>query len=179
MTDTIIIAGFGGQGIITLGEIMAFIGMRAGKKVTHFPSYGAEMRGGTANCAVMISDEEIFSPVFTHPETAIVMNGPSFLRFGPMVQKNGYLLVDSSHISLASGRADLKIVRVAVTDEAESLGNGKVANIIMLGLWAKMMGRFGRELVRQSVADFFMRKKKTLVDLNVAALERGWSLAPG
>jgi 2-oxoglutarate ferredoxin oxidoreductase subunit gamma len=179
MTDKIIIAGFGGQGIVTLGEIMAFVGMRAGKNVTHFPSYGAEMRGGTANCAVIISDEEIYSPVFARPKVAIVMNEPSFIRFGPLVQKNGCLLVDSSHITGSSGRADLKVISAAVTNEADGLGNVRVANVIMLGLWAKIAGWFEPELVRRGIADFFAKKKKALVDLNVAAFDRGWSLAPG
>jgi 2-oxoglutarate ferredoxin oxidoreductase subunit gamma len=178
MTDKITIAGFGGQGIITLGEIMAFIGMRAGKSVTHFPSYGAEMRGGTANCAVIISDEEIYSPVFARPGTAIVMNKPSFLKFGPLVEPDGLLLVDSSHLSGTSGRNDIRVVNAAVTDEAEKLGNVRVANVVMLGLWARLAGRFEADLVRRGIEDFFAKKKKSLVELNVAAFERGWGLAP-
>jgi len=177
MTDKIIVAGFGGQGIITLGEIMAFIGMRAGKNVTHFPSYGAEMRGGTANCSVIISDEEIFSPVFSSPWTAIVMNQPSFARFGSRISANGRLLVDSSHITGISARPDVKVHSAAVTEEANRLGNVRVANVVMLGFWVRIAGWFTREMTRDAVAEFFAKKKKALVDLNVAALEKGWSLA--
>lgn len=177
MTDKIIIAGFGGQGIITLGEIMAFIAMKAGKNVTHFPSYGAEMRGGTANCSVIISDEEIYSPVFSRPGTAIVMNQPSFARFGPLVRKDGSLLVDSSQISGKPVRTDLEVRAAAVTDEANKLGNVRVANVVMLGFWAKISGRFGLETILAGVAEFFAKKKQTLVELNLAALKQGWSLA--
>jgi len=175
MTDKLIIAGFGGQGIITAGEVLAWIAMSFDMKVTHYPSYGAEMRGGTANCTVVISDEEIFSPVVSHPDSVLVMNEPSLKKFMPVVVKDGSLIYDSTLVKVQNERKDIKIVSFPVTQEADRLGNSKVANMILLGLFLKIKKLFDPEKVVNAIEKFFTSKnKKNLIPLNIKAFEIGY-----
>ena len=176
MLDKIIVAGFGGQGIISLGKIMAYIAMKDNRNVTHFPSYGAEMRGGTANCSVILSDEDIFSPIFTHPSTVIVMNDPSQIKFTPMLAKDGLLIMDSTHVKHPVKRQDIRVVNVPATDEANKLGNVKSANIILLGIYVKSTNFFNKKFAEDSIKNYFKSKNQSIVNLNLKAFEIGYHL---
>jgi 2-oxoglutarate ferredoxin oxidoreductase subunit gamma len=175
MTDKIIIAGFGGQGVITLGELIAFIAMKAGWNVTHYPSYGAEMRGGTANCAVTLSQSGIFSPVFGRPTSALVMNEPSFRKFEPMIESGGTLVQDSSRVKIRTSRTDVTEVRVDASGEADRLGQIRAANIVMLGAFLKKKALFDKAMIIEAIGSYFtMKKKSGSVDLNRLAFEAGY-----
>ena len=173
--DRVVVAGFGGQGIISLGKILAWIGMKSGRNVTHFPSYGAEMRGGTANCTVVISDDEVASPVFSSPTLAIVMNDPSLVKFGKMVEKGGILVLDSSHVRGNSGRIDIRTVAVPATDEANRLGNLRIANIVMLGVYMRLRSYLERELGEEAIKTFFAGKREGVVEQNLQAFSAGYN----
>lgn len=175
MTDKLIIAGFGGQGVITLGELIAFIAMKAGWNVTHYPSYGAEMRGGTANCAVTVSRTGIYSPVFGRPSTVLVMNEPSFRKFEPVLESGGMLVADSSRVDRRTERTDITEVRVDASSEADRLGNVRAANIVLLGAFLKRKGWFEKTLVLEAIGSFFeMKNKSAAVALNRKAFEAGF-----
>jgi 2-oxoglutarate ferredoxin oxidoreductase subunit gamma len=140
MESGVIVTGSGGQGIMLLGKAIARAGMIAGKKVTWFPSYGAEMRGGTANCTVILSDEMIGSPVLLTPDILIAMNSASAVRFQPQLKKHGTLFYDSSLIKAIDFRGDISLVGVPATRMADALGNTRAANMIMLGAFIAETG---------------------------------------
>ncbi len=174
--DQIILAGFGGQGIISLGKIIAYMGMKNNINVTHFPSYGAEMRGGTANCSVIISEAEIHSPVFTHPLTIFVMNDPSLVKFSPMLQKDGLLIMDKSLISQTPKRTDIRILSAPASEEANKIGNIKVANMILLGIYIKTTKIFNEKFAEESIKNYFANKGSQVVDINIKAFEKGLNI---
>jgi 2-oxoglutarate ferredoxin oxidoreductase subunit gamma len=174
--DQLTIAGFGGQGIISLGKIIATMGMKDGKNVTHFPSYGAEMRGGTANCSVIVSDQVIYSPVFSHPSTLIVMNDPSLVKFTPMLRKDGLLIMDSSLVKHPVKREDVRVIRVPATEEANRIGNVKVANIILLGVYVKTGEFFNKKFAENLIMEYFASKSQKVIELNLKALDKGFNL---
>ena len=133
MKEEIIFAGFGGQGIMLMGKALSYAAMNNGKHVTWMPSYGAEVRGGTAHSMVIISDEIIASPVVKEPSMCIVMNRPSLQKFETKVKKNGFLIVNKSLIDIDAERKDIDILNIPATSMASELGNLKVANMVMLG----------------------------------------------
>ena len=133
MTENIILAGFGGQGVLLAGKLLCIAGMREGKFVSHIPSYGAEMRGGTANCQVIISDEEVASPVVFHPDIAIVLNTPSLLKFEPRVRPGGLLIYNSSLIDVKPSRTDITVVDIAANEIADREGASRSANMAAVG----------------------------------------------
>ena len=137
MTDTseVIISGFGGQGTLFAGQILAYTGMDAGKHVTWMPSYGPEMRGGKARCTVVVSDKEIGSPIVRQPSSAIVMNIPSMEAYEPAVRPGGVLVVNSSLVNLTSQRDDITTLYIPATTMAVEMGNPRIANMILLGAW--------------------------------------------
>jgi 2-oxoglutarate ferredoxin oxidoreductase subunit gamma len=135
--EGIFFAGFGGQGIILAGRIICLAAMGEGKHVSHIPSYGAEMRGGTANCSVIVSDEEIGSPLVPRPSVCIVMNKPSLLKFESMVRPGGLLIWNESLIDLAPERSDLEALPLRANEIAEAAGSYKSANMVMLGALLK------------------------------------------
>ncbi|MFI5369535.1 MAG: 2-oxoacid:acceptor oxidoreductase family protein, partial [Spirochaetia bacterium] len=137
MYEGIFFGGFGGQGIILAGRIICLAAMGEGKHVSHIPSYGAEMRGGTANCSVVVSDEEIASPLVPQPSVCIVMNKPSLLKFESMVRPGGLLIWNESLIDLAPVRSDIETLAVCANDIAEAAGSYKSANMVMLGVLLK------------------------------------------
>ena len=137
MYEGIFFAGFGGQGIILAGRIVCLAAMGEGKHVSHIPSYGAEMRGGTANCSVVVSDEEIGSPLVPQPDVCVVMNTPSLLKFQPIVKPGGLLIWNESLIDIAPERTDIDILAVRANDIAEAAGSYKSANMVMLGALLK------------------------------------------
>ena len=146
-----VFAGFGGQGVLLMGRNLAQAAMLEGKNVTYFPSYGAEVRGGTANCTVAISDEEIASPVASSPEFVVVMNEPSLVRFQNQVQTGGLLFVNSSLIDTEIARGDIDGVRVPASEVAENLGDPKSANMVMLGAFTKRSSLVSIDTVMESL----------------------------
>ena len=169
-----IFSGFGGQGVIMMGYLLAIAGMYEEKNVTCLPSYGAEVRGGTANCTVVISTEEIASPVASQPEFAVLMNSPSLFRFQNQVQSGGTILLNSSMVESRPIRGDLEIFEVPVNDLAkESLGS-KVANMIMLGAFIKKSGLASLDTMLQVVKDTFGGRNPGVVKSNKAALQLGF-----
>jgi len=133
MHEEIIVAGFGGQGVIMAGKLMCLAAMQEGKHVSHIPSYGAEMRGGTANCSVVISDDPIGSPVVPKPSIVIAMNGPSMRKFEPRLKEGGLLLYNSSLIDFKPERKDIEIIAVEATGIAEKEGSTRSANMAAIG----------------------------------------------
>ena len=126
-------SGFGGQGVLSMGTTLATAAMLEGKYVTYFPAYGVEVRGGTANCTVVVSDEEIASPVASDPEFVVAMNQPSFARFQSILQPGGLLCVNSSIVNTETARSDIEVLAIPTSELAEGLGTIKVANMILLG----------------------------------------------
>ena len=173
MTRELIIAGFGGQGVMAMGKTLIEAGLKEGYNVSWVPSYGPEMRGGTANCSVVISDEPIGSPVVAQPNELIAMNGPSLLRFEPLVEKGGLVLVNSSQVENPACRSDVRCYLVPCMEEAGKLGNFKVANMIMLGAYIKATGALKLDTIKEMLSTIFYGPKAHLVDLNIQALEVG------
>ena len=173
MTNEIMIAGFGGQGVMAIGKSLAEAGMKEGKEVSWLPSYGPEMRGGTANCSVVISTDPIVSPIILEPTELIAMNLPSLLKFEPTVVPGGTIFVNSSIITEKVSRTDVKAVYVPCLDIANELGHSKVANMVMLGAYIQAMGNLGEETIKEMLVHMFTGPKAKLVDLNIEALRRG------
>jgi len=176
MSHEIIMAGFGGQGIMSMGMMLAYAGMIEGKHVSWIPSYGPEQRGGTANCSVVVSDSPIASPVVIEPSECIVMNLPSLHKFEPRVKPGGVLLINDSLVKQEVERDDLKVVRLAVNEEANDLGNARVANMVMLGALVQLTGMVKIETIRQCLKKVLPERRHNLIPLNEQALERGKEL---
>ena len=170
-----IIAGFGGQGILSMGLNLAQAAMLEGKYVTYLPSYGAEVRGGTANCTVAISDEEIASPVASSPEFVIAMNLPSMVRFQNHIQSGGLLFINSSLIEKEITRGDIDIVSVPANNIAERLENPKSANMVMLGAFVKKSKLVSLDSVIEELGNILKNKRK-LIAINKEALAAGYDL---
>ncbi len=177
MLEEIIIAGFGGQGVMSMGQLIAYAGMLEGKGVSWLPSYGPEQRGGTANCAVVVSDEPVGSPLVTAPSTAIVLNNPSFDKFEPRVRPGGLLLINSSLVMRVSERKDINIIELPATDLANDLGNSRVANMILLGAFLELTKIVSTESVIESLKKVLSENKHHLIEVNKLALEKGAALA--
>ncbi|MBR0354020.1 MAG: 2-oxoacid:acceptor oxidoreductase family protein [Oscillospiraceae bacterium] len=173
MVEKNIFAGFGGQGVLLMGQLLAAAGMMEGKHTTWVPSYGPEMRGGTANCSVMLSDEEIDSPLITRPTSLIVMNRPSLEKFESKVVPGGSIFVNSSMIDLKVSRTDVNAYYVPCNDLAAELGNNKVANMIMLGAYLGKSKCVDVETVLEALLEKLGQKKAKLIPLNREALLRG------
>ncbi|OHD07184.1 MAG: 2-oxoacid:ferredoxin oxidoreductase subunit gamma [Spirochaetes bacterium GWC1_27_15] len=177
MLSKIILAGFGGQGIIVAGKLLASAAMKLGKNVTHFPSYGAEMRGGTCNCSVVISDKQISSPIINEPDVAIVLNKPSKDKYEPKCKTNGMLILNKSLIKDETKRTDLKVGYIDASEIAERIGNSKVANMVILGAFAKITSLVNINSLIDSLKDVFPTMPDKLLDLNIKALQEGFNLA--
>jgi 2-oxoglutarate ferredoxin oxidoreductase subunit gamma len=169
-----VIAGFGGQGILSMGLNLAEAAMREGRSVTYLPAYGAEVRGGTVNCTVAISDDEIASPVASSPEFIIAMNQPSAVRFQNQLQSGGLFFVNSSLVAAPISRGDITLVPIPANQMAESLGNARSANMVMLGAFIKKTGLVSLSQVLEAVR-FTLSTKKKLIEINEKALEEGYS----
>lgn len=177
MLQEILIAGFGGQGVLSTGQLMAYAGMIEGKQVAWIPSYGPEMRGGTANCGVTISDEPISSPLVTEPTTLIVMNLPSLNKFEKAVVPGGLILINSSLVDQKVKREDVRVVEIPANQIAEELGNIKVANNIILGALIELTGIITLESVVESLKKVLPARRHNMIPINQQALERGILLA--
>jgi 2-oxoglutarate ferredoxin oxidoreductase subunit gamma len=177
MREEIIFAGFGGQGIILSGTIVCLAAMKEGKKVTHIPSYGAEMRGGTANCSVVISDEEIASPMVRHPSVCVVMNKPSLIKFEPKLQPGGILLYNSSLIDIEPSREDLRCLPVPANEMAEQEGSARSANMVMLGLLARLKPQVAAlKSIEATLDEAVSARHRSLNQINKQCLARGFAL---
>ena len=170
-----IFAGFGGQGVLSMGRSLAQAAMVEGKNVTYLPSYGVEVRGGTANCTVAVSDEEIASPVASAPEFIVVMNNPSMIRFQNQIQSGGVLFVNSSLVEAEILRGDIDIARVPASEIAENMGSPKSANMVMLGAFTKKSNLVSIDTLFEGLRSTLKNKK--LVDINKKALMAGYELA--
>ncbi|MDD4859910.1 MAG: 2-oxoacid:acceptor oxidoreductase family protein [Dehalococcoidales bacterium] len=170
-----VFAGFGGQGVLSMGLNLTQAAMTEGKHVTYLPSYGAEVRGGTANCTVVVSDEEIASPVASSPELVVVMNAPSLVRFQNQVDAGGMLFVNSSLIDIEIMRRDIEVVNVPANAIAEKMGSPRSANMVMLGAFTKK----SRIVSMASIVDGLktaLKGKTKLVAVNEEALMAGYNL---
>jgi 2-oxoglutarate ferredoxin oxidoreductase subunit gamma len=176
MLEEIIIAGFGGQGVMSMGQLIAYAGMLEGKGVSWLPSYGPEQRGGTANCAVVVSDEPVGSPLVTNPSTAIVLNNPSFEKFEPRVRQGGLLIINSSLVTRVSERSDIEIIEITATDIASDLGNARVANMILLGAFIEFTNVVSVDSIIQSLKKVLSEDKHHLIEVNKQALSKGASI---
>lgn len=176
MIEEMIIAGFGGQGVMSMGQLVAYAGMVEGKGVSWLPSYGPEQRGGTANCAVVISDEPVGSPVVTRPSTAIVLNNPSFDKFESRVRAGGVLIINTSLVARTSERKDITIIEVNATEMANELGNSRIANMILLGAFLEYSKIVSTESIIESLKKVLSADKHHLIELNKRALNKGASL---
>lgn len=161
----IIIAGFGGQGVLSLGQIMAYSAMTEDKEVTWLPSYGPEMRGGTANCSVIISEQEVAAPVIASPDILVVMNKPSLAKFIDKVEKGGTVFINSSLVDSKVERQDVKTVYVPANEYAHELGTEKAANIYMLGVINKVCNILKKESIYNGI-EYGFKVKPKLIDLN-------------
>lgn len=173
MLEEIIIAGFGGQGVMSLGQLIAYAGMLEGKGVSWLPSYGPEQRGGTANCAVVVSDEPVGSPLVTNPSTAIVLNNPSFKKFEHRIRPGGLLIINSSLVTRVSERKDIEIIDLNATDLASDLGNARVANMILLGAFIELTKIVSSDSIIESLKKVLSQEKHHLIEVNKQALNKG------
>ena len=176
MTSEIIISGFGGQGIVSSGIIMAHAGMIEDRHVTFFPSYGAEMRGGTANCSVVVSSEPVASPIVANPDIVIAMNEPSLLRFEPALKENGILLFNKTLIKSTPRRKDIVVLPIDASAVAEELGQGRIANMVMLGAMIKKSNLLKIDTLKKAQRKRFTKANDEQLKLNDSALEKGYSL---
>jgi len=179
MQQEIIISGFGGQGTLFAGQLLAYAAMDSGYHVTWIPSYGPEMRGGKARCTVVVSDEEIGSPLVRRPSAAIVLNIPSMEAFESAVKPDGVLVVNSSLVPQKSERTDVRAIHIPASDMATELGNVRMANVICLGALVQATGVVSLEAIAQALDDHLPERHRKLLGLNKEALRKGAALAEG
>ena len=177
MQTEIIISGFGGQGALFAGQLLSYSALDNGLQVTWIPSYGPEMRGGTAHCIVIISDDEIGSPVIRNPKVAVVMNLPSLDKYEPLVETGGVLVVNTSLVDRNPTREDITVVLVPANEIAEELGEKRLANLVMLGALLEHLDALSVEDVGASLAVHIPQHRRNLLEGNLEALKRGASLA--
>lgn len=174
LNEKIICAGFGGQGVMSMGQLLTYAGMLEGKEVSWLPSYGPEMRGGTANCNVMLSDSMIGSPIITDDATtAIIMNLPSLDKFEADVVAGGRILINSSLIEKKVSRTDVDAYYVPANEIAVELGNGRAANMVMLGAYLELVSPVAVDSIIEAFKKVFGERKAHLIPLNQAAIEKG------
>jgi 2-oxoglutarate ferredoxin oxidoreductase subunit gamma len=174
MRDEIKIAGYGGQGVVLAGSLIANTAMRQGLYTCGMVSYGAEMRGGTANSTVIVSDKPISSPIVIMPNVVLILNEPSLKKFEESVEKGGVIIINTSECKKKVSRQDIEIVEVAATDAAVELGNKKVTNMVMVGAYIKKKGSIRLEEAIKNLD--VVIKRKELIDINKKALEKGGEL---
>lgn len=173
MYQGIRISGFGGQGVISAGVLLAQAGMMEGKEVSFFPAYGAEMRGGTANCSVVVASDQVSTPIVTVPDTAIVLNEPSLAKFEPMVKPGGLLIINTSLVNSKPTRKDIRILNVPCNEIASELGNPKIMNMVAMGAFAAATGAVTVDAIARALPKVYKKLKPEVIELNVKALKRG------
>ncbi len=170
VSEQVIFAGFGGQGILSIGKFLAHAGMDANLNVSWLPSYGPEMRGGTANCSVILTDESIGSPIVTKADSLVVMNRPSLDKFENLVVSNGIIIMDSDLVDRMPTRTDVEVIAIPAQTIAEGLGNKKIANMILLGALVKKTGIVSIEVLINSLK---IHGKEKFFEINKKAIEKG------
>jgi 2-oxoglutarate ferredoxin oxidoreductase subunit gamma len=171
-SQEIIFAGFGGQGILSMGKFLAYAGMDANMNVSWLPSYGPEMRGGTANCSVILTDDSVGSPIVTMPTSVVVMNRPSLDKFEEDLVKDGLLIIDSDLVDREPVREDIEIIKIPAQTEAANLGSKQIANMVLLGALVAKTNIVTMEVLLQSLKD---HGKEKFFEVNKKALEVGAS----
>lgn len=173
MKTEIIISGFGGQGVLSMGKILAYSGLMEDKEVTWMPAYGPEQRGGTANVTVIVSDERISSPILSHYDVAIVLNQPSLDKFEPKVKAGGILIYDGYGVINPPQRKDITVYRIDAMDKAAEMKNGKVFNMIVLGGLLKIAPVVSTDGVEKALKKTLPERHHNLIPLNMQAIEEG------
>ncbi|MBE6968326.1 MAG: 2-oxoacid:ferredoxin oxidoreductase subunit gamma [Ruminococcaceae bacterium] len=171
MKSKLFFAGSGGQGTLAIGQMIAKAAMDEGKEVTWLPSYGPEMRGGTANCTVVVSDKVIACPLVNEVDVLVAMNLPSLLKFESMVVPGGLLIVNSSIVTEKPSRSDIRVVEVPAVDMAQQLGSEKAANMVVLGAIIEETGVVSKDTVREEMHHMFSGRKEKFLPMNLAALD--------
>lgn len=179
MKREVIVSGFGGQGVMSIGKFLVEAGLLEGLEVCWVPSYGPEMRGGTANCSVILSSEMIGSPVVSHPTELIVMNSPSLRKFEPTVVPGGIILLDCNEVEAKTTRTDVRVIDVPCESIARELGAPKVSNMVLLGAYLQATGALKLETVQNMLRQKFTGKKAGYLPINLQALERGMKCVGG
>lgn len=177
MTTQILIAGFGGQGVLFAGKFLAYKGLSEGREVSWLPSYGPEMRGGTANCSVILSDEPVGSPIVAKPDVLMAMNLPSFDKYESSIVPGGYVFVDSTLIARKAQRTDIKTFYIPATKMAADAGTPTLANMIIVGKMMKESGAVSLEGLEATMKKFVPAKHADLVDANMNAIMAGYNYA--
>ncbi len=175
MHNEIILAGFGGQGVLLIGKLLTYAGMKAGLEVTWMPAYGPEMRGGTCNCTVVLSDRQVGSPISSRPHAAIVLNLQSIDKFEPLVRPGGVMVMNTSLINRAALRSDITVVPVACNQIALEAGTAKAANMVALGAYIGASGIVSLDTVKATLAETFAARPK-LVGINLVCLDKGYEV---
>ena len=175
--EELIVAGFGGQGVLSLGMTLAYAGMVENKEISWMPSYGPEMRGGTANCIVILSENKISAPILSQFDSAIVLNQPSMDKFAPRIKPGGLLLYESGNIFKPATRDDIDIIGIPATTEALKMKNAKTMNMIMLGAYLQLKPVVKNESILEALAKVLPEKYHHLLPINREALELGEALA--
>lgn len=173
MQTEITIAGFGGQGVLFAGQLLTYAAMDEGRDVTWIPSYGPEMRGGTANCTVIIADEEIGSPLVRNPQAAVAMNLPSFDKYEPTVKTGGVLVVNASIINRPASRTDIRVVLIPGNEIAESLGDRRMTNMVLIGGLLANLPVLPLEAVERALKAHLPARHQRMLPMNIQALHRG------
>ncbi|NLF28557.1 MAG: 2-oxoacid:ferredoxin oxidoreductase subunit gamma [Clostridiales bacterium] len=179
MNLQMIFAGFGGQGVLLMGQLIAYAGMLSGKEVSWMPAYGPEMRGGSANCSVVVSDEPVGSPKVEDADVVVAMNKPSMAAFEKSVVPGGLLIYNSSLIDDKPARTDIRSVPIPVSGISAELGSPKVANMVMLGAVAKLTGAFSAEELVDALRHKLGGAKEGMMKMNREAIDRGMAVAEG
>jgi 2-oxoglutarate ferredoxin oxidoreductase subunit gamma len=177
MEKGVVISGFGGQGVMLAGELLAEAGKEEGKYVTFLPSYGPEMRGGTANCHVMVSDTTIASPIIGYPKAAIVLNLPSLDKYEPLMKKDGIIIINKTLVPREVKRDDVRVLQIDAQHVAEDLGNKKVVNMILLGAYVEIEKPVKIETLKNALKSYLTGRKAELIEVNERALEKGAEIA--
>jgi 2-oxoglutarate ferredoxin oxidoreductase subunit gamma len=177
MQKEIIISGFGGQGALFSGQVIAYAAMDTGKQVTWIPSYGPEMRGGTANCTVIIADEEIGSPLVQHPPLAIALNLPSFDKYEPLMESGGTLIVNQSMVDRGAKRDDVHVLLIPCNEIAEEIGDKKLMNMVAAGALLTALKDISLQDLEKALENHLPARHKHLLPKNYEALKRGYEYA--
>jgi 2-oxoglutarate ferredoxin oxidoreductase subunit gamma len=179
MHEEVIISGFGGQGALFAGQLLAYTGMDEGQHVTWIPSYGPEMRGGTAHCIVIVSDDSIGSPIIRQPTACIVMNPPSMEKYEPLVRPGGVLVANSTLVRARSERTDLSTVYIPANELAAGLGNVKMANVVLLGALLGTREILPIDSIKRTMENHIPERRKHIIEPNKRALDRGVAFVRG
>lgn len=173
MTEEVIFAGFGGQGVLSMGQILAYAGMMEGKEVCWMPSYGPEMRGGTANCNVIVSDEPIVSPIISTYDTVVALNQPSLDKFESRIKPGGTLIYETSTVTNPPKRTDIKVIPISANEAALELWNQKVFNIVVLGAFLAERKTISDEGLEKGLEKALPERHHKLIPLNMTAFAKG------